>query len=100
MGDYPGTPIIEGVGFWIGAIGYACLGTVNVPPDRRPPAGHSHGSERHRCASGVAANACFLVRHPARHDLRLFSQHKAPLRLGTGRRARFALSCLLKEDPP
>jgi hypothetical protein len=33
MGDYPGTPIIEGVGFSIGDMGYICLGNVNVTPD-------------------------------------------------------------------
>jgi N-acetylneuraminic acid mutarotase len=32
--DYPGTPIIEGVGFSIGGTGYVCLGVVNVTPDR------------------------------------------------------------------
>ena len=34
MSDFPGTPVIEGVGFSIGAAGYVCLGAVNVTPDR------------------------------------------------------------------
>ncbi len=34
MSDFPGTPVIEGVGFSIGGVGYVCLGNVNVTPDR------------------------------------------------------------------
>lgn len=34
MHDFPGTPVIEGVGFSIGVTGYVCLGNVNVTNDR------------------------------------------------------------------
>ncbi len=34
MHDFPGTPIIEGVGFSIGNTGYVCLGNVNVTDNR------------------------------------------------------------------
>jgi N-acetylneuraminic acid mutarotase len=36
MSDFPGTPVIEGVGFSVGSVGYVCLGNVNVTPDRVP----------------------------------------------------------------